>query len=379
MKPSNSRLTTLLLILLTGLFILAAFGIVWMIMRLPVMAEQEFGPASPSLSGTQQLVYSARLFLVQDELNSPEFWDSEALPFMIETGESAQSIAKRLEEQGIIRSSEAFLLYLIYSGKDTSIQAGDFQLIPGLDSLEIAQALQDATPEEVDFQILPGWRLEEIANALPTSGLVLTSKQFLRLANSPEKAWLPNDLNYLTSFEGYFFPKNYSFKRDVVPEEFFATIANQFEENITLDMQNGFEAQGLTLEEAVILASIVQREAMIPEEQPMIASVFINRLNTGMKLESDPTVQYALGYDDQEETWWKNPLYLNDLKHNSPYNTYIHEGLPPGPICSPGLTALQSVAYPESTPFYYFRAACDGSGLHTFSITFEEHLGKSCQ
>ncbi len=378
MKKSHFRFSTLFLILLAGIFCLAVAGTVWAMVRLPVVAEKEFGPSSTALSETQRILYSARLFLAQDDLNAPETGIQPQSSFVIETGESAPSIANRLEKEGLIRSARTFLLYLVYSGKDTSIQAGEYRLGTEMDALEIALALQDATPEEVTFQILPGWRLEEIAESLPTSGLEITSKKFLRLANSLEVLGLSEDMSGLNSLEGFMFPDSYTFKRDILPEEFFREILDRFEAQITPELQDAFEQQGLTLQEAVILSSIVQREAMISEEQPMIASVFLNRLNAGMKLESDPTVQYALGYDEAGKTWWKNPLFLNDLKQVSPYNTYINEGLPPGPICSPGLSALQSVAYPAETPYYYFRATCDGSGQHTFSITFEEHLGKAC-
>jgi len=378
MKTTHFKFSTLLLILMAGVLCLAISGLVWIVVQLPVMAEKEFGPASPALSDAQRFLYSVRLFLAQDDLKVSGTGSGQPAPFVIDEGESATSIASRLESEGLIRSSRAFLTYLIYSGQDTSIQAGQYQLQPGLNALEMAQKLQDATPEEVIFQILPGWRLEEVAAALPTSGVEITPEKFMRLANSPKRTWLPEGMPDLDTLEGYLFPDVYTFKRDVSSQDFFTEILKRFEDQITPEMWDAFEAQGLTLHEAVILASIVQREAVIPEEQPMIASVFFNRLKVGMKLESDPTVQYALGFDEVEETWWKNPLYLNDLKQISPYNTYMNGGFPPAPICSPGYSALRSVAFPAETPYYYFRADCDGSGKHNFSITFEEHLEKSC-
>jgi UPF0755 protein len=118
---------------------------------------------------------------------------------------------------------------------------------------------------------------------------------------------------------------------------------------------------------------------MSEEEMPLIASVFLNRLAAGMKLDSDPTVQYALGYNPGKETWWTNPLSLEDLQFDSPYNTYLYPGLPPGPIASPGLAALQAVAFPAQTPYYYFRADCGGAGKHAFAETFEEHIQNECR
>jgi UPF0755 protein len=151
-----------------------------------------------------------------------------------------------------------------------------------------------------------------------------------------------------------------------------------FENQVNSELRGGFSTQGLDLCQAVVLASIVQREAMVEEEMPIIASVFFNRLNSGAVLASDPTVQYALGYNQSQGTWWTNPLSLEDLQVDSPYNTYIYAGLPPGPISNPGLAALKAVAFPAQTPYYYFRAACDGSGRHLFSETFDEHLANEC-
>ena len=111
---------------------------------------------------------------------------------------------------------------------------------------------------------------------------------------------------------------------------------------------------------------------------PLIASVFLNRLKIGMKLESDPTVQYALGYDRTGQTWWKNPLSQIDLQYDSLYNTYLYPSLPPGPIASPSLEALQAVANPLTSSYFFFRAKCDGSGEHLFAETFEQHVANEC-
>jgi UPF0755 protein len=140
----------------------------------------------------------------------------------------------------------------------------------------------------------------------------------------------------------------------------------------------GLENSGLSLFEGVTLASIVQREAVVEEEQSLIASVFLNRLRTGIKLDSDPTVQYALGLQEGQNTWWPNPLNEEDLMVDSLYNTYLYPGLPPGPIANPGLSAIQAVAFPDESPYFYFRARCDGSGRHAFAVTYEEHLQNAC-
>jgi UPF0755 protein len=235
--------------------------------------------------------------------------------------------------------------------------------------------LQDSTPADVNFVILSGWRMEEIAASLPTSGLDISPEAFLTAAQTaPQVLALPSR----STMEGFFFPDSYILPRSTTVDQLLETIARNFAFHITDDMRAGFAAQGLDLYQAVTLASIVQRESVHDDELGLIASVFINRLKVGMTLGSDPTVQYSLGYNSAQNTWLTNPLNLDDLKFDSPYNTYIHAGLPPSPIANPSLEALRAVAFPEVSSYYYFRARCDNSGYHTFEVTFEEHLANAC-
>ena len=148
-----------------------------------------------------------------------------------------------------------------------------------------------------------------------------------------------------------------------------------FDAQATPELRQAIQASGLSLHEAVTLASIVEREAVLPEERPIIASVFLNRLRLGMPLEADPTVQYALASDPasvERFGFWKQGLTTEDLQVDSPYNTYVNGGLPPGPIANPGLASLEAVAHPAQTSYLYFVARNDGS--HVFAETLEEHL-----
>jgi UPF0755 protein len=178
--------------------------------------------------------------------------------------------------------------------------------------------------------------------------------------------------------EGFLFPDRYLLARTTSAGQLVATLLQDFTAALTPELRNGFSNHGLTIYQAVTLASIVQRETMVVDEMPVLASVFYNRLAAGMKLETDPTVQYALGFNAAQGTWWTNPLSLDDLKIDSPYNTYVHAGLPPAPISNPGLEALQAVAEPAQTSYYYFQARCDNSGRHNFAETFEQHLQNNC-
>jgi UPF0755 protein len=178
--------------------------------------------------------------------------------------------------------------------------------------------------------------------------------------------------------EGFLYPDQYTLPRSTTAAQLVSVLLSNFTLQLTSDLQDGFHRHGLDVFQAVTLSSLVEREAVVDEEMPIIASVFYNRLAVGMKLESDPTVQYALGYNSGQGTWWTNPLSLNDLQYDSPFNTYMYYGLPPAPIANPGPAALQAVAYPAETPYYFFVARCDGSGLHKFSETFEEHSQNIC-
>jgi len=350
---------------------------VGILIGIPALATQQYGPPSQALSLTDRLEYSVRLLWYGEWLTQPLDSNGAEQPFTIEPGESVPSIAIRLEEVGLVRSAAAFRAYLIYTGLDTSIQAGDYLLSPALSIVDISRELQDATPEQVSFAILPGWRMEEIADSLATSGLNVTPEEFLAAAHSA-----PPGLDYLpasASTEGFLYPDIYILPRTITASDLVNEFLRNFSLHLTVDLREGFTRQNLDVYQAVTLASIVQREAVVADERAQIASVFLNRLNVGMKLDTDPTVQYAIGYNTSQGTWWTNPLSAADLQIDSPYNTYLYSGLPPGPIANPSLSALQAVAFPAETPYYFFRARCDGSGLHVFSITFEEHLQNGCQ
>ncbi len=345
---------------------------------LPGMAGKEFGNPSRSLSALDQALYATRLLMQKDNLLLPA--DAKAPPrtFTIQDGDTVNLIALHLEDAGIIRDATAFRLYLIYSGGDTRLQSGSFSLSPAVNAVQIASILQDVNAKEVNFRILAGWRLEEVAAGLAVSGVAIKPEEFMVEVTNPLPENLPASLARLKNLEGYMLPGVYRFKRTTRPAEVVRAALQQFDEQVTAELRQAFLRQGLDLNQAVILASIVQRESMVADEQPMLASVFYNRLRKPMKLDSDPTVQYAVGFNSAQKTWWTNPLSSKDLKIDSPYNTYIRTGLPPGPIASPSLSALRAVAYPAQSPYFYFRAKCDGSGLHSFSTTYEEHLNKAC-
>jgi len=332
---------------------------------IPKYAARIYGPAADSLPLKDRIYLSTAVILQKNDLTRPQNQFGIDVAFQVDLGESPLSISNRLKDVGLINNPDAFRKYIIYSGIDTQIQAGEFTLNSLMAPVDIARALTDPTPKSIEFAILEGWRVEEIAASLSSYGLKITPKEFITTVQSKEA-------------EGYLFPGLYTIPRIATADLMVYAFTNAFNSNLTDEIVAGFTEIGLSIHEGVTLASIIEREAMIDEEMPMIASVFLNRLLIGMKLDADSTAQYALGYNSAQGTWWTNPLSLEDLKIESPFNTYLYPGLPPGPICNPGLNALRSVAFPAQTPYYYFRATCDSSGRHFFAETFEEHAANVC-
>ena len=379
MKKRKSPIAVLFLTSLAlALFLVIVLGGV-ISLGLPMQAARVFGPPTTSLTTGQRVRLSAYLLWQAEELTSPINPNGRAIPFQIGLGEPLPSIAARLQDDSIINDPNLFISYLQYTGLDTTIQAGDYELSAAMTPVQIAQIFQDATPKDVAFTILEGWRLEEIAETLPTTGLSITPQTFLDAASTvPSSHAFIQKIPPQGTLEGFLMPDSYEVPRDLTVSQLLIHILDNFGIQVTFDIREGFERQGLSLYEAVTLASIVEREAVNEEEMPLIASVFLNRLAVGMKLEADSTVQYALGFNNEHNTWWTNPLSLEHLQIDSTYNTYRYPGLPLGPIANPGLTALRAVAFPAQTPYYYFRAACDNSGRHIFAETFDEHLLNAC-
>jgi UPF0755 protein len=363
MKRSRHSIIFILLIITLVCIILSL--LVGLPVNIPGEATKIFGPPSESLSLIDKFYISLQVMLHKEDLTSPNNPLGENVPFQVTFGESPIVVSNHLKDEGLIQNPGAFRNYLIYSGLDTQIQAGDFILNPAMTPIEIAWALKDFTPAQIDLAILPGWRVEEIAAQIILFGLGFAPEDFIGVV-------------YKNKVEGHLLPGIYPLPRDITAELMVRTFVDAFNANLTTELETGFSQQGLSTQDAIILASIIERESVIDDEMPLIASVFINRLKIGMKLDADPTVQYALGYNPEQETWWTNPLSKTDLEVDSPYNTYLYSGLPPMPICNPGTNALRAVAFSAKTHYYYFRAACDNSGYHLFAETLEDHVKNEC-
>jgi len=371
MKSRNSCLSWSLLLAMLFLISLVALAV-----YIPQAVQRSFGPPSPNLNLWLRFYYGTELTWNAGDLTQPRDPGGADQVFIIQPGESVVSISERLEQAGLIRSADTFRTYLLWTGLDTVIQNGTYRLSPAKTGLEIAGLLKSFSLTEVNFRVLPGWRMEEIAASLPTSGLEFTPEAFLEVATAPANA-----LNLIpagATAEGFLFPDSYILPRTISAEALVTILIERFSTNISAEINAAYLNRGLTVFQAVTMASIIQREVMVDDEMPLIASVFYNRLAIGMPLQTDPTVQYALGFNTLQGTWWTNPLSGEDLRFDSLFNTYLYPGLPPAPISNPGLPALLAVAYPAASDYYYFQAKCDGSGWHNFAVTLEQHLQNNC-
>lgn len=346
----------------------------------PDQTRARFGEADANLNFFQSRRLAVWLYLHGEDLNKAMEADSgEKQEFSILTGETASQVSTNLAQAGFIADESSFLRYLVYKGYDRILQSGTYYFSRTQAPTELALAMIDPTPEDVNFVILPGMRLEEIVQLIPTSGLNFTSEELLSLIETRSGIDIPEIFAGASNLEGLILAGDYTILRETSAAEFLQYLIEQSAAQFTPEVVNAFIRQGLSPYQAMTLASVVEREAVKDEEKPSIASVFLNRLQVNMLLQSDPTVQYALGWDEQTGSWWKTPLTSADLAVFSPYNTYRVNGLPPTPICAVSVDSLIAVAFPADTEYFYFRSACDGSGAHVFAESYEDHQSNACQ
>ena len=365
-----------------GLIVLGAIGcsaliIATLYIGLP-NAISKLGEPAFELDPVNRIFLTGYLWMNINSIDSPAGDPSIQYELEVVQGENATSVIGSLKSAGIVDDEALLRNYLQYRGFDRGIEAGSYTMRGEMTIREIATALQRADPEAIQFVILEGWRREQIAEAIDVLGLSFSSTDYISATQRPPDYFLYSDqFPVFASLEGFLFPDTYSVSPEMDAEEFVLRMLENFVNRLTPELLAGIERQGLDLYQAITIASIVEREAVVLDERDLIASVFLNRYEIGKLLEADPTVQYALGLQGSG-SWWKAPLSFDDLEIDSPYNTYRYPGLPPGPIANPGLESIRAVAFPAESAFLYFRATCDGSGMHSFAITFEEHQQNAC-
>lgn len=292
-------------------------------------------------------------------------WEGDHVDVVLEPGMSGGSMLKRLAEAGVLERPRVVRAYLSWTGTGDRLQAGEYRFDGPLAPLEVLEKLRSGDVLLHEVTVPEGMDLDQIVEIVAAAGFSTTEALQDAFAGTAVLGALDSGADDL---EGYLFPDTYRFSRDATAEAITARMVEQFGEAVGPDYAAKAEAAGLTLREAVTLASLIEEETSVPDERRRISAVFHNRLSRRMLLQCDPTVMYALKRDGKPV----EKLYSKHLKHDSPYNTYRYAGLPPGPIASPGQASLLAAVDPIESSELYF-VALPGRGGHAFSKTLDEH------
>ncbi|KEO85197.1 endolytic transglycosylase MltG [Tumebacillus flagellatus] len=320
------------------------------------------------------LVLGGGLYYAQNQLQPPA-GDGQAVEINIPEGANAATVGQQLEDLHMIKNGTFFKWYLSYQGTSSNLKVGKYYLKQGMSMEEIARVLVegDAKYNTSKFTIPEGYTLEQIADELLQDKLISDKQAFLNEADHGNFDYdfvkaIPADAGIHHRLEGYLFPDTYEVYQDATPHQIIDTMLKQTDALLTPEWKDQMQKLGLTTHSALTIASLVEREAKVDSERAIISGVIRNRLTADppMKLQIDATVQYALGKT-------KENLLYKDLEVDSPYNTYLHEGLPPGPIAAPGKKSIQAAIFPAVHDFYFYVTKNDGSGEHYFAHSYEEH------
>lgn len=309
-------------------------------------------------------------YLYDAYLISPED-DAQSIEFTVDEGASVETIATTLQDQGVITSAFFFKVYTKLS--DAVLQAGMFELKPHMSLASVVQTLTDAKAQEVQVTIPEGYNVSQVGEVV-VDVLEISPPQWEEAIGSNGK-WMIDETELVSGIpqeqglEGYLFPDTYRFRTDasasVVAETMLLTLKRRLAENNISIPQNLIFEGGMTFHEIMTLASIIEREVRHPEDMKIVSGIFYTRMKIGMALQADSTVNYVTGNSDPA-------VSLEDSRVDSPYNTYVNLGLPPGPISNPGINAIIAALNPVETDYLYFLTTDEGEVI--YSKTFDEHV-----
>ena len=307
------------------------------------------------------------------QLQPPSAEGGEAVIVKIPSGIGSAEVASILKEKGLIRNARVYRIYLEVKGVSDRLQAGTYRFAPGtsLEKITADLVAGNVYRDTIKVTIPEGFRVEQVAERLEQAG-VANRERFIQaiqkgdFSNYSFVRQIPAERPLKYRLEGYLFPDTYEIQKDADETAIVAMMLERLSRELTPERLERLKKLGLSIHDWLTLASLVEREAMVEKERPVIAGVLWNRLKKGWPLQVDATIQYVYGKQ-------KERLTHRDLKIDDPYNTYLYKGLPPGPVGSPGVSSLEAVLFPEEHQYFFYVTKKDGSNEHYFAKTYAEH------
>jgi UPF0755 protein len=325
------------------------------------MKKFQFDPGQTFIGIVAAVVLGILLAFYSLILLWPQGNPYDSVKVTIPKGASLKQVSATLQDYNIIRNERSFLLAVKTLGYEKDMPAGRFKLLNASTNFDIIDQLVNGIQVNKRVTILEGWTIAAIAKEL-NNKIGVDQNEFKSACKNKLLLWkwgISED-----SVEGYLFPNTYLFSEEEDVQDIIGRMISEYKERITLAFRDRMKVLGMNENEIITLASIIEGEAIYDSERAVISGVYHNRLNIGMRLQADPTIQYIITDSPRR-------LLNKDLKIKSPYNTYLNKGLPPGPINNPGIESIKAALYPDETDYIYFVAT--GDGYHTFSRTKEEH------
>ena len=325
------------------------------------MKKFEFNPGQSFVGILAAVVLGILLAFYSLILLWPQGNPYDSVKVTIPKGASLKEVSTTLQDYNIIRNERSFLLAVKTLGYEKDMPAGRFKLVKASTNFDIIDQLVNGIQVNKRVTILEGWTIDVIAEELHDK-IGIDQDEFKSACTNELLLWKWGISE--KTVEGYLFPNTYLFSEEEDVQDIIGRMINEYKQRITLEFRDRMQELGMEEKEIITLASIIEGEAIYDKERAIISGVYHNRLNIGMRLQADPTIQYIINDSPRR-------LLNKDLKIKSPYNTYLNKGLPPGPINNPGIESIKAALYPAETDYIYFVAR--GDGYHTFSRTKEEH------
>ncbi len=326
-----------------------------------MMKKLQFHPSQSFIGIMAAVVVGIMLAFYSLVLFWPQGNPYDSVKVTVPKGASLKEVSASLQDKNVIRNERSFLLAVKTLGYEKDIPAGRFKLVKAATNFDIIDQLVNGVHVNNRVTVLEGWSIRVIAKELEEK-LGMDPKAFEEACRNELLLWKLGIEG--ESVEGYLFPNTYRFSEDETPQEIIERMVDEYKNNITDDLRRKMADMGMTENEVLTLASIIEGEAIYDRERPIISGVYHNRLRMDMRLQADPTIQYIIEGSPRR-------LLNKDLQIKSPYNTYLNDGLPPGPINNPGIESIRAALNPAETNYLYFVAK--GDGYHTFSKTKAEH------